>query len=906
MLEEKIRASEEELLVFISSRQDEEMACARRLAIEAVEAYPGLRVWAFEDAPASSESARAKYIRNAGKADFVIWLIGSTTTTPVAEEVDACLRAKGILLPFLFPADQRDFQTKELIERVQRLVTWRKIQHLDTLAEHIKVALTDEMVKGVKDPAPFHHDAFLENKLKESISETKRLWTTLGVPDGIAQRLANNRSIGHKLDVTVCGMLQVMATQGSGKTLAAHRLYQHALANRLENHLQPLPVLLQARNIGGELKDSVEKALEDQGSVYTQRVLIIIDGLDEVGRYEANRFLGAIESFTEANQNAQAVVMTRPLPGVKSTDRSQVLPECTDDEFLSIASRIAGRTINDSEIPYPVLRTRIPLLAVILGTHFRSSNEPLRASLSEMVSQLVQRILQETQDYPEDIAEPLKKLAIASINAGTGVRKAEIDPRASVHANLIGSRLVVEENGKFDFSLAIFREWFAARALVEKSILPSDIELTSDRWVIPLAISLNSENPSLAAEIMEAISTKDPGIASLVLEEVKSTWSVEESTEDLPSGTALEIGRQIRRAMLDWREGLGSLKYVIEPTSQDGSLPTLAVGKGPGMVTTLWYRGEEQLDPVVAIPSEWNPTAYRDKGNWHPWSIKEIKPTRAWPWTTTKEDLSSAFSELLKTYSFALCSTIGIGEFTSDFCRELSLYLRSKLAILKDSELTNWIDKLIDAAACSPGNSVRLGRNDYTVSELQLVRAMLSELRSESGNIIADVWPGKDKPWPEGRASVWWGDLYSETQLLKRTIAIFDGALRIYDDFTERWFQAFNKRGQLSYKWPLRIEGTLSLRGIPGQRKWGDAFLTWWSRPLDGEAGSGVFIELESEAQALGAAKGEKMRTAADESLSQNSILHYVSQVLPGNDPRPATKLAHDWLTGDLKSIGWL
>ena len=86
MTEEAIRASEEELLVFISSRQDEEVNRARALATETVNNYPGMRVWAFEDAPASSEAARERYIRNAGKADFVIWLIGSTTSPPVCED----------------------------------------------------------------------------------------------------------------------------------------------------------------------------------------------------------------------------------------------------------------------------------------------------------------------------------------------------------------------------------------------------------------------------------------------------------------------------------------------------------------------------------------------------------------------------------------------------------------------------------------------------------------------------------------------------------------------------------------------------------------------------------------------------------------------------------------------------
>ena len=287
MTEEKVRASEEGLLVFVSSLQDEEMARSRDLAIEAVNNYPGTRVWAFEDAPASSEAPRERYIRNAGRAAFVIWLIGSRTTPPVVEEVEACLGARRKLLAFKLPAQVRDSQTLELIERVQKIVTWREVEDVEALPEHIKAALTDEIIKGFKDPAPVNHDLYLEQKQRESIAETKRLWTTFGVPDDIAQELANDQSIGHKLELPTSGVLQVIATQGSGKTLAAHRLYQRAITNRLNNRLEPLVVFLNARAITGGLKDFIEKAVGDQGSVYTQPLLVIIDGLDEVGRHQA-------------------------------------------------------------------------------------------------------------------------------------------------------------------------------------------------------------------------------------------------------------------------------------------------------------------------------------------------------------------------------------------------------------------------------------------------------------------------------------------------------------------------------------------------------------------------------------------------------------------------------------------
>ena len=906
MNEDIVRASEEKFFVFISSRQDKEMARARALAIETVENYPTTRVWAFEDAPASSEAARERYIRNAGKADFVIWLIGSTTTQPVVEEVDACLRARRKLLPFMLPAQLRDPQTQELIERVQRIVTWRKVEDVETLPEHIKTALTDEMVRAVRDPAPMNHDLYLEQKQRESIAETKGLWINLGVRDDIAQELVDDQPIGHKLDIPTTGVLQVIATQGSGKTLAAHRLFQHAIGNRLENHLEPLPVFLNARRISGELKDYIDQAVGDQGSVYTQRVLVIIDGLDEVGAYEANQILGSVASYTEANQNVAVVVMVRSLPGLKSVGESTTLLECSDAEFLSIASRVAGRPVNAGQIPYRVRKTRLPLFAVIVGTHFRNSRNPLGPSPSQMVSQLVQRILEESDDYPEEKAEPLKKLAVACINSGESVNKAMIDFRASVHAHLAGSRLVVEENDKFDFALAMFREWFAARALVEKAVSLSDLDLTSDRWVVPLAIAINSENASLGREMMETISTKDPGIAGLVLEELKHNWSTVETAETLPPGTAIDLGRKIRQAMTNWNEGLGPLMRAIGPTSRDGGVPSLAVDKGPRMVTTSWYRGEQELEPVIEMTEDLNPFSGCARRDWPIRRSTVIEDTRVWPWIITHEDLSGSLSDQLETYRFALDSVVGLQEFAAEFAENVPRYFLSTPDSPKIGELVDLIEDWTARLGGRPQDIVVLPSRRYTVEELELIRTKLWDLSRDGKDTISESWPGPDKVWPEGRISVWWHEPYTERQLLERTKATFDGALRIYNDIVERWFPAFNKRHQMSYILPLRLEGVLSPRSTPDRRGWSDPTLMWWPRLVNSNAESGVFFELGSEEQVFGADTREKLQTAEDEFLLHRGGFHHTSQVLPGNDPRPATKLAHDWLAADLEDLRWL
>ena len=385
MTDEPIRPSEDPLLVFISSRQDEELYLARGLAIKEVESYPGMRAWAFEGAPASSEASRDRYVRNAGRADMVIWLIGSKTTTPIVEEINACMRAQGRLLTFMLPATERDDETEALTRRVSNYATWKTVENVDDLPDHIRASLTDEILRRYRDPAPVNHDFYLRQKHRESIADTKRLWATLGVPEDIAGELAEDHSVGHKLTIPTAGTLTVNARQGSGKTLAAHRLYQLALLNRLQDHLQPLPVFLNARNISGDLKDHIEGYIREHGLVYTQRVLVIIDGLDETGRSKANQLLNQAQSYTDANRNVSAVVITRPLPGLNLTTEDYALPECGEEEFLSIASRVAGREVKQFEIRFRAYRSRLPLFATIVGAYLRQPMPILGRTPSQMV-----------------------------------------------------------------------------------------------------------------------------------------------------------------------------------------------------------------------------------------------------------------------------------------------------------------------------------------------------------------------------------------------------------------------------------------------------------------------------------------------------------------------------------------
>ena len=897
MTDEPIRPSEEPLLIFISSRQDEELAHARELAIDTVASYPGMKVWAFEDAPASSEAARDRYIRNAGRADIVIWLIGSKTSTPIVEEVSACMRAQGRLLAFKLPATERREETKALVGKVSDYATWKVVENVDDLPTHIRASLTDEMLRRFRDPAPVNHDLFLKQRLRESIAETKRLWTTLGVPEDIATELAEEQSVGHKLPLPATGTLTVNARQGSGKTLAAHRLYQQALLKRLQDHSQALPIFLNARNISGELKDQIEEHSRDQGGVYTQKVIVVIDGLDETGHHKANRLLNQVQSYTDANQNAAAVVMTRPLPGLHPAEEPFLLPECDETELLSLASKIAGREIHWAEIPFRELRTRLPLFAVLVGAYLRQPVPMWGRTPSQTISEMVRGVLDDILDNLGDTEEFLKRLAVASIASGESVEKAFVAPRATDQARMADSRIVVEEHGKFDFTLAIFREWFAARAIVEKSVSLEELELDSDRWVVPLAIAINSENPAVGPEILEKIASEDPGMAGLVLEEVKHNWSMEEPSNSFPSGTAMEIGASIRNAMENWREGLGPLMPALGMLDQGGNIPTLGIDVKEGWVTTGWYREHTNLANVIQLPGNPYDSSEKNLEDW-PSSItsRGIEPTRVWPWSITHDDLSRILSEELRTLRFALETTEGFHEFAYEFARYLRRNPFEAEVLKTPTDVVGYIEEALSRYGNDPRTSITFGYTEYnfTMPKLEFFREKVSELSRNGIDILAAPWPAPDKPWPEGRGGVSWFELYTDERLLQRTNAIFNAALRIYNDIVERWFSAFNKRGQMSHALPFRMQGELMLPRDQQRDGWRGPTLAYWTDRANSETDSGVFIELEP-----------KRRTDRNE-YGERRMPHPSGwRVLPGYEPRPATKLAHEWLTSDLNALHW-
>ena len=207
--------SETDFLVFISSRQSTEMEQARRDAEGAIDGFPNCRVWAFENMPASSESAREYYLRNSARAEFVIWLVGRETTQPVVDEIHACMAGQGRLLAFMLPGETRDELTLRLVEEVSEYAKWCKVDDHDELEEDIRAALSDEINRLVRNPVMPRRELTLKGLHRESVARCKQSLTSLGVLDDIADEITQATSVGFEIILPAGGVVMVVGDHGS-------------------------------------------------------------------------------------------------------------------------------------------------------------------------------------------------------------------------------------------------------------------------------------------------------------------------------------------------------------------------------------------------------------------------------------------------------------------------------------------------------------------------------------------------------------------------------------------------------------------------------------------------------------------------------------------------------------------
>lgn len=906
---EKVLRGENDFSVFISSVMDKELSAARRTVVKAIDSIDFGRPWAFEYTPASSETMEDGYLRKVKEADFVIWLVGSTTTEPVANEVNECLANEGRLLVFKLPPEKKDCKTKELLKRVGSRIKWQEVNDLSELRQHIKLAISDEVVRAIRDPAPPFRSKRLKDSLDYSVSSCKAAWTALGVPEDLADDLAKDSAVGCVSDIPETGFYTIEADQGAGKTLAAHRLYQLAIRRALTESSAPYPIFLDARELQGSLRSHIELECKGYADPITQGVFLIVDGIDEADSGKAKQLQEQVAAICDISPNSTVIMCTRPIPQFTSGGKGIPVPTLTEEEVVDLIRRISGHDMEIRHLQgWPNSMKEVakyPLFAIMIGARLRDNPDYAFSSRNQLIEELALEALGEAEDYSEELDRLLHRLATLSVSDGKRIRLLDLDRKLANQNLVTRSRIVTESSGTVDFTLPIFREWYAARAVLEGTTEVGEIQLASDRWLIPLSIVLNSGDEQVVQDLMVHLVTSDPGFASLLLRvhrrEHESRYR--ENQERVSSlESAIDAGKEILGAMGAWKQGLGRLFLDMGPVKSDGEMKSLGVGINDRYVITRWYGEDESENPIVVIPEE----ELHDRSP--KWSIygMEVPNAVGWSWVATRERLRHDLSRGFNRLNVASTSEDTLRELTWDVslgltgesaftCRELKI---EDILVPIEQQLTH------DWELC------RIDDESYSRVEVEAVRSYLLSLRTDGESTFGAVWPLPDKCVSSGL--IW--NFYSEQQLLDRTNAIYSAALRIYAAMVEKWFVGFAPRLPLYSMLPVFLEGWVTTHDPEEGRNLGPSLYYRPRISLDNEQsearfeqGTGQSWNFDKANQYFDEeeAKFTQLRTGHSADMQptfiSTGILDEVADMR-----RPATKLARTWLRRELSRLDWM
>ena len=903
--------SESPLVVFISSvMNNDEVNCARKATRDVIDSIEFGRSWVFERTPASSEAAVVGYLRKVREADFVVWLVGSETTQPVADEINECITSERRLLVFRLPSDQRDAKTRELLDTVRQIVKWQDVESVTQLPQHIKQALNDEVVRALRNPTP----PLRRKKLREidsfSVSRCRRAWKVLGVPDELANTLAEDRAVGNVLDFPTPGAYFVAGEQGAGKSLASERLLQQAIQQALDNSSEPFPIYLSARGFTGSLSGYVEEECRGYADPFIHGIFLIVDGADELGIGDGNNLLQQIDDYVGANSNATIVVTGRPLTGLNWKGKRAAIPVLDEHQVVDLLRTVSSLPLEAIHIrgwPDSMKEAaKYPLFAVMIGSKMRDNPQYVFESRNQLIEQLAEDALRDASDNSEDLEKLLHVLAVRSITEGKPVNLHSVTTSRARQRTLTSSRLVRESSGMVDFALPILREWYAARALLEGTIAVKEIEKASDRWVIPLSIVLNSGYEQVIRSLMTHLTSTDPGLVSRLLSEHNREREgvPDVGQSKLPSlESEVGVGERIRQSMETWREGLGDLYLDIGPVNPDGSTKSLGIGLRDRYILTRWYHDKESTSPIVIIPREQFDARSSE------WSIygTEVPNTEAWSWVFTRNYLTYRLSRTFPSLNIAAASNKALGELCWDLALEVNgegEYAKTELNI---SEILNGMGEV----GLDDVGLVKIGTTSYSKAEIMVVRKHLSELSANGQNFISDPWPSFDRTLSSG-IQIW--QMYSRQRLLERTNAVYSAALRIYADIIDKWFKGLAARLPLFNMLPVEIEGFLSFPDADDDSR-SDPSLTWRPRILPSDQESLAMLELGPR---YFGDHDEQDRYFREE---QSKFTHLRSGYAGDMQPlhvtiewtvpvvrwhRPATKIALDWLERELRELEWL
>ncbi len=788
---------------------------------------------------------------------------------------------------------EADSDTSALISSLGLDVTWITVPASEVRSA-VALSFGDQIVRAWRGKPGRERSGSLEDIGRWSRARCIASWMATGMTRPEALAFADDLSVGRPPDEVRTRpehpLCVIVGDAGSGKSLTGERLLQEAVADSIGDPDAPIPVWLRARDVNDNLTASIAQACEGVGNPQRQGVFVVIDGVDEIGS-GARTVLNEARATVEALPGARIVITSRPLPDFERIEETVRLPVLSSEQSLSLIESIVQRRVTGHQWPAAISEAiRRPFYALLLADWLRR-REGLPNGPGDMLRGLLEQATPAEQVQTNAL---LRKLARMSTDRGDApVVAAEIGSPDELTA-LRESRLVVEQDGRVGFALPIYTQWYAAQCVTAHEVEigelledPSRIDL----WRYALVIAVGQLPFDSGSELLERLVDDQPGLASQIIAEAVREYEQPEqaATLDIQS---VEAAQRIQRASSAWLQGLQPLSPLLPFSNLDGTPLPLGAAVDGASLYTVRRTGDHSGPQAFELPKGEGLFSFGPGSG----TARMSRPAQesAWPWRWALHDVAQGVKQwvsqmLLPTpdgplfeeaaWSEALVVT-GRGSLTP-------------IAISLD-EIEERLSQLPDRAMLQ----------DYRRTyDLRALRKKIQELRASGAGGLAPPWPAADLESHGG----WVWDPYSPEQLLARTSAVYEGALRGYRQLVEGWFPRVASRLTVFATLPASVRGILFFdKGVHDFG--GGPVLQWLLYPVAGE-GDTASVSLRQEQGGFFGPELTMLHQEASEQLRvlrpHGSWIQATAQgtVLEVFDAAPATKLAYGMLHADLKRI---
>jgi hypothetical protein len=730
-----------------------------------------------------------------------------------------------------------------------------------------------------------HELAALE---RESVARCEDRWRVLDVPTDIASNLARNPEVGLLPALSVSlqrTFTWLIGDFGSGKSLALERLYQQQLVEFRSHSAVQIPVFLEGVMLNGRnLRQEAEQQARRLGDPAVRGVFLVLDGVDQAGTEVGIDLLRQAHILSRTWQNSHVIVSSTSLPLDAYSEARIRLPQLSQPQSLKLIESISRNAIPRIDFIPAIFRLDIskPLICLLLATHFRETNR-MPDSIGEVVGKVANKALGLlTRDFA-DADKLLMRLAASSTDRGGA--PVPLNEMALTHFQiqpLLKTRLVLYESGSLAFTVTIFAHWFAAEAIVASVVNPADIIANTERrerWRYPLTVFAGTKSFDQVASIFDPLTRSFPAFAGIVIDDAVRNWPRQPVN---PMPPPEELAGQMHRAVSAWSEGVAPLTKIVGPHNSHGDLLKLSLFAHNGYVTASWRDDSEAppfrgaLGPPIFDPSQ-GPV----------WS-NLIGEQPASLWKITKGHIASDIRRLVQ--SRQLPNRVIARE--TIWCEACERTVRSAMRETRIS-----LDELITARPRFRG----FGRENIDY----LFKEGIERLQRSEAQFLEAPYPQADRESTSGLIFSY----YSAQRSLERTRAVYETAVKAYEQLVEDWFPKFAPRLTHFAILPARIHGIL----IPEaqQDHSGRTPFTYWFEPLPQDSQTEICIEIGTEQQAIDIFQVGEQRLAQVRTLRPNCA-EWIAAFACGtglsdivqNDP--CARIVYSWLESDLREVKWM